>query len=86
MPVKIQDKICQVSHQYQLFLQRVELQEDRMHPEQKTQLKQAFYAGFSQLLFLIRDDISKQEEKEAVKILDDMINQLSDYWNSFPLN
>ena len=79
------DKIFQVAHQYQLFLERMKLHENNMHPQQRLQLKQAFYGAVSQMLFLFRDDMAALDPGEAVEVFSGMLGELSDYWNSYEI-
>lgn len=70
-----------LEHQYQLFLERMALSEDNMHPQQKVQLKQTFYGACGQMLVLFRDDIgSIKDEQEAVNTLKDMFNQVGQFF------
>ncbi|HET6558083.1 MAG TPA: hypothetical protein VFG54_12260 [Prolixibacteraceae bacterium] len=69
-----------LNYQYQLYLDRVKLKESQMAPVQRTELKRAFFGACGQMLMLLRDDIGKLEEDEAIKELDGMINQVSDFW------
>ena len=73
------DKKFNLEHQYKLYLQRVNLDESKMHKQQKTQLKLTFMAACGQMLLLLRDDISELSEEEGVKVLEDLTNQVSKY-------
>jgi hypothetical protein len=66
-----------LEYQYQLYLQRMKLSEDKMHPEQKLQLRQAFMGACGQMLLMLRDDLTKFDEDKACDILDDMTKQVS---------
>jgi hypothetical protein len=76
-------KIFQVEHLYRLYLERMYLQEEGMHREQKIQLKQAFFAGFGQAIITMVVDVGALEEKEATEVLEDMTLQVEDYWSRF---
>lgn len=69
-----------LEHQYQLYLQRMALSEKTMHPQQSIQLRQTFFGAAGQMLILLRDEISKLEEKEAVDTLQDLINQVANFF------
>ena len=71
-----------LEHQYQLYLQRVALNEKHMHPEQKKQLRQAFFGACGQMLILLRDDLTQLKESKAVETMQDMINQVGEYFLS----
>lgn len=69
-----------LEHQYQLYLERVALSEATMHPEQRKQLRQTFMGACGQMLIMLRDDVGKLEEDEAIKVMENMINQVSNYF------
>lgn len=69
-----------IEHQYQLFLKRMALKEEDMHPEQKKQLRQTFYGACGQMLILLRDDIGALTENEAIEVMQKMINQIGNYF------
>lgn len=69
-----------LDYQYGLYLERVGLKETNMHPEQKRQLKQAFMGAVGQMLILFRDELTKFEDDKAVDIMQDMLNQVGDFW------
>jgi len=69
-----------IEYQYQLLLKRMNLQEDRMHPQQKIQLKQTFYAAFGQLLILLRQDVSALPEEDGIHALNNMLAQVGDFF------
>lgn len=69
-----------LEHQYQLYLERVALSEATMHPEQKKQLRQTFMGACGQIIIMLRDDVGKLEEDEAIKTMENMINQVGNYF------
>lgn len=69
-----------LDYQYGLYLERVGLKEANMHPEQKKQLKQAFMGAVGQMLILFRDELTEFEDDKAVDIMQDMLNQMGDFW------
>lgn len=72
-----------IEHQYQLYLQRISLNEKTMHPLQRTQLRQTFFGAFGQALILMRDGIgSINNEDEAIEVMKDMINQVGNFFIS----
>lgn len=68
--------------QYLLYLSRMGLSEQRMHPEQKIQLKQVFMGACGQILILLRDDVGALEENEAVKAMEGMISEVGNFFIS----
>lgn len=69
-----------LEHQYQLYLQRMALSESTMHPQQKIQLRQTFFGASGQMLILLRDKLSKLEEEKAIETLQDLINQVGNFF------
>lgn len=67
--------IFSIENQYQLYLKRINLPEEQMHPKQKEQLKFTFYAAVGQTLLMLRDDTSALPEGEAVEKLQGMIDE-----------
>lgn len=71
-----------LEEQYQIYLQKVDLDENKMGETQKRETRQAFFAGVSQsVLFYI--GLANMEEIEAVNSLDNLIEQVSDFWFPF---
>lgn len=70
-----------LEHQYQLYLQRMALSENAMHPQQKVQLRQTFFGATGQMLILLKDEVSKLEDKEATGIMQDLLNQVVDFFS-----
>ncbi len=66
--------------QYQLYLKRVALNENEMHPTQKKQLRQTFMGACGQMLLLLRDELGALEEEKAIETMKGMINQVSDFF------
>lgn len=69
-----------LEHQYQLYLQRMALAESTMHPQQKIQLRQTFFGASGQMLILLRDELSKLDEEKAMETLQDLINQVGNFF------
>lgn len=75
-------KIFNLENQYQLYLKRMGLIESTMHPQQKIQLRQTFFGASGQMLLLLRDDLSELEEEKAMETLQDLINQVNNFFLS----
>ena len=69
-----------IENQYQLYLKRVELDESKMPPLQKKQLRQTFMGAYGSLLMLLRNDIAKMEEDAAIMTLKNMIKQVANFF------
>lgn len=75
-----------LEYQYQLYLERVGLTEEEMHPEQKRQVKMAFFGAMGQFLVLLEFDIADLSEDEAVEKLESMKTQVANYYLSITTN
>lgn len=69
-----------LEEQYKLYLQRMGLKEEKMHPQQKTETKRAFMGACGQMLLLLRDELSELPEHEAVKTMQSMLNQVGQFF------
>lgn len=74
------NKTFDLEHQYQLYLQRVGLKKENMHPVQRTETKRAFIGACGQMLILLRDDLGALEESKAIETMQDMMNQVGTYF------
>ena len=71
-----------LENQYKLFLERMNLHESKMHPQQKIQIKQAFFGAFGQAIMVMRDEVAAQDEDAAVYSMQDIMNQVQDFFLS----
>ena len=71
-----------IEKQFGLYLKMVGLKKEEMHPIQLQETKRAFFGAWGQLLALMKDDVSALPDEEAVKVLQDMLNQVFNFWNS----
>jgi hypothetical protein len=70
-----------VEQQYQLYLKRVALSEDTMHPQQRIQLRQTFFGAWGQALIFMRDDVGSEEDEErAIDVLKTHEKEVMDYF------
>lgn len=69
-----------IEQQYQQYLSLVGLSEEDMHLVQKVETRRAFYAGCGQLLHILRDEVSKLSEDEAVQVMEDLLQEVQDFW------
>lgn len=79
-------KKISLEQQYQLYLGRVALNEKTMHPEQKLQLRDAFFGAIGQFLILTMTEIAPLDEDEAVKVLDNIEDQVAQHFLSRTIN
>lgn len=69
-----------LEYQYKMYLQRMQLDESKMHPVQKIETKRVFFGAFGQVLMLLQNDISELPEEKGVEILESMINQVANFF------
>ena len=73
-------KVFNLEHQYQLYLKRIAISESKMHEVQRKETRQAFMGACGQMIFLLRDEVAALPEDEAIEVLEDMKNQVGDYF------
>lgn len=69
-----------IEKQYHLYLERVGLDESRMHPIQRIETKRAFFGAFGQSIALLRDEVSEYDDQQGVAILEDMWSQVGNFF------
>lgn len=80
--MKNMEENLNLEQQYLFYLNKVNLKLDQMHPQQKIQVKQAFYGACGQMLILLRDTVGELNEEEAMKAFENLLNQVADYWTN----
>lgn len=80
MGTSIDQNPVDLNAQYLLYLERIGLTEKKMHPEQRKQVKQAFFGACGQMLVLFRDGLGVMEESEAIKVMQNLFDQVGNYW------
>ncbi|HCC51470.1 MAG TPA: hypothetical protein DEQ30_04940 [Porphyromonadaceae bacterium] len=74
-----------LEEQYQVYLQKVKLDERKMGEVQKKETRQAFYAGISQAI-MFSYALTEMVEDDAAKELDYVVKQVTDFWGLFNIN
>jgi len=65
------------------YLRLIGISEDILSPIQKQEMKRSFFAACGQMLILFRDGIGAIEsEEKAVKQMENLLNQVSDFWEN----
>jgi hypothetical protein len=64
------------------YLKHAGLKEELMPPDQIRETRRAFYGACGQMMLMLRDELSKYPEKAAVVIMQDMLNQVVNFWNA----
>lgn len=70
-----------IEEYYQFYLEKVKLKEAAMSNVQRVETKRAFMAGMSQMLNMLTKEISAVNEAEGVEIINNLFNQLSQFWS-----
>jgi hypothetical protein len=65
---------------YQDYLKRMNLKEERMHPQQKIQLRQTFMGACGVMLVYFLEEISKLDEEEAVAEMANIRDQVKQFF------
>jgi len=63
-------------HQYKLFLIRMNLEKKGMPDNQKKVMRQTFIRACGQILVVMRDEITRFVEDQAIEIMEDMWKQV----------
>lgn len=66
---------------YQQYLEQSKMTEEQMSPNQRTEMRRAFFAGFGSLLVELKR-FDKLSEKEAQKELAKSHKECADFWRS----
>lgn len=73
-----------LTHQWHQFCERSGLPENKMPPDQRREMKRAFFGACGQLLIVFKDElgeyIEKNGEEAGIKIMMDMLNQVQVFW------
>jgi hypothetical protein len=72
--------------QYQVYLQRVMLHEQKMEETQKIETKRAFMGACGQMLVLLTEGTDNLTEQQALPLLAGLFTQVSEFWNSQTIN
>lgn len=75
-----------ISHQWELFLQRCQVNEKTMPEDQRREMKRAFFGACGQMLILLRDELGDYSDKygdeSTVHVLSNMLDQVSVFWET----
>lgn len=76
-------KTISIEKKYQFYLKKVNLKESRMHPQQKKQLREAFFGAAGIMLVALREQLGRiDDEEEAIACLDDMEQQVNTFFEN----
>lgn len=69
-----------LEHQYQLFLQRMDLTESQMHPTQRVETKRTFMAAMGQMLMICVHDLDSFKNPLVTEAVPFMIDQVKEFF------
>jgi len=64
------------------YLSLVKLDKRRVSPVQLRETRRAFYGAMGIMLVLLRDELTKYPDEKGAEILEDMLQQVSKFWNT----
>lgn len=76
------DKVFDLNHQFHLYLDRAGVTKNSLPEIQYSEMKRAFFGACGQMLILLRDDVGALPDEEAIEMMDNLLNQVSDFWMS----
>lgn len=69
-----------IEHEFELYLERVELKKETMNPGHYREIKRAFYGAFGQSLILGRDRLANFDFEIGARYLDSMMKEIETFW------
>lgn len=75
------NKEFDLTHQFELYLERVGLKGKYMPEVQYTETKRAFFGACGQMLILLRNEVGKLSEDDAMVIFENLLKQIGEFWN-----
>lgn len=70
-----------IEWQWRQYLKRVELDERTMSPQQRTELRRAFYGAVGQMLAFITFQLPKLTDEQGLIVLEGMFSQVATFWD-----
>lgn len=80
LPISYTKNTFDLEYQYKQYLERVGLFEDAMSPVQRIEMKRTFMGACGVILMILKTDLGPLPEDEAVKTLQSMYDQVSDFF------
>lgn len=70
-----------INTHYKKYLELMNLpDESKLHPEQRKQLREAFYGAWSMCLIHMRDDVAELSDSKAVEVMEAQLQEDGDFW------
>lgn len=76
------NNIFDLEHQYNLFLERMNMKEADMPAIQKKVMRETFAGAFGQMMVILRDGAEKYSEEDFFSGIDSLETQVSDFFLS----
>ena len=74
------EESVKVSEQFDLYLEKSNLEQSKMSDIQYMETRRAFYAGFGQMVILFISKIGDAPEDEGVRIIDDILQEVQEFY------
>jgi hypothetical protein len=71
-----------LNYQWGLYLERAGVTEQQLGFVQASEMKRAFFGGCGQMIILMRDEVAAQEDDKAIATMQDMLDQVGNFWLS----
>lgn len=69
-----------IKKQWDDFCRNAGIPEYKMPPDQKREMRRAFFGAWGQALIHFRDEIGAQTENKAVEIMEGQLKEVADFW------
>lgn len=69
-----------VNQEWLRFLERAGLNEEKIDEQQLTEMKKIFYGAFTQILFMLSNEVSELDEMEVALRLQGMLEEVKLFW------
>lgn len=68
-----------IEGQYQFYLKLNKLSEDTMFPQQKKEVRRAFFGAVTMFFLVLRDDVGKLSDQDAFTVMDGFEDQIKEF-------
>lgn len=70
-----------IEENYQAYLKMVKLSEVNMHPIQKKEMRQVFFAAWGMCLIALKESVADMPEERAIEVLKDWCDQVKIFFD-----
>lgn len=78
--IKLEENPFNLDHCYKFYLQTVKLKESEMSAIQRQETKRAFIGACGVILVVLKKDLSELKEDDAIKMLQSMFDQVTEFY------